>query len=311
MAARIRISVVVTNHNYRAYVREAIASALAQSFQPLEVVVVDDGSSDGSVELLKQIYGGAELVKILATENGGQLAAFRAGVSASAGDVVAFLDADDRWKGDHLERLAQIYLNESDAEFAYTNLEMFGERSGRYDLAAKGRRMGMRVLQTYFQHAWIGAPTSALSMRRELAVKILSRLVGHESDWKTRADDCLILGAGVLGAMKYRAPHVTVEYRIHAKNRWFGQARSRSDAIRHMWKVSRMNSALIGALSLHAIPPNAPDQEFKSIERPQWGDLVFHLAMIGKVHTGPWLRFRQRMVVLAYYLSSFIQRRPD
>ena len=87
-----RVSVVITNHNYGQFVGDAIASALEQVGPTPEVIVVDDGSSDGSREAIARF---GDRVRAIFTENNGQGAAFNVGWAASHGDIVMFLDADD------------------------------------------------------------------------------------------------------------------------------------------------------------------------------------------------------------------------
>jgi glycosyltransferase involved in cell wall biosynthesis len=86
------VSIVVINFNYGRYLEKAVASALAQSYAPLEVVVVDDGSTDNSLNILKKFAGRISLVN---KSRGGHVSAFNAGFAASRGDVLVFLDADD------------------------------------------------------------------------------------------------------------------------------------------------------------------------------------------------------------------------
>ena len=128
----LRFSVVVTSYNYRAFVREAVDGALAQSMAPFEVIVVDDGSTDGSPEYLRQTYGASPTVKVIATENRGQLAAFRTGVESAQGGVIAFLDADDYWEAGHLENLAAGYAAQSTVDFVFTNLRYVGAKAGTW-----------------------------------------------------------------------------------------------------------------------------------------------------------------------------------
>ena len=90
---RPRISVVITCFDYEDFVAEAIASALEQDPPPYEVVVVDDGSRDGS---LRRIEAFGDRVHVIAQTNAGQAAALSAGIAATSGDVVVTLDADDR-----------------------------------------------------------------------------------------------------------------------------------------------------------------------------------------------------------------------
>src|SRR5688500_10169891 len=85
-------SVIINNYNYGRYLGAAIDSALAQTYPHTEVVVVDDGSTDDSRQV---IAGYGERVVPVLKENGGQASAFNAGFAASRGDVVLFLDADD------------------------------------------------------------------------------------------------------------------------------------------------------------------------------------------------------------------------
>jgi glycosyltransferase involved in cell wall biosynthesis len=85
-------SVIISNHNYGAYLSEAIDSALAQSYTKTEVIVVDDGSVDDSREIIDTY---SDRVNCLYKDNGGQGSALNAGFALSRGDAVCFLDADD------------------------------------------------------------------------------------------------------------------------------------------------------------------------------------------------------------------------
>lgn len=87
-----RLSVVIANYNYEAYVAVAIESALALRWDDIEVVVVDDGSTDGSRRVIE---GYGNRVKSLFTENAGQRVAASRGFALTTGDVVIFLDSDD------------------------------------------------------------------------------------------------------------------------------------------------------------------------------------------------------------------------
>ena len=86
------VSIIINNYNYARYIAAAIDSALAQTWHPLEVIVVDDGSTDDSWAVIER-YG--ERVRALRQPNGGQGAAYNAGFEASRGEWVLFLDSDD------------------------------------------------------------------------------------------------------------------------------------------------------------------------------------------------------------------------
>ncbi len=91
-ATKPLVSVVVNNYNYGRFLAQAIDSALCQTYSPIEVLVVDDGSTDDSREVIAS-YG--DRVVAVLKKNGGQASAFNAAIAASRGDVLIFLDADD------------------------------------------------------------------------------------------------------------------------------------------------------------------------------------------------------------------------
>ena len=86
------VSIVINNYNYARYVAATIDSALAQTWHPLEVIVVDDGSTDDSWSVIE---GYGDRVRAIQQPNGGQGAAYNAGFAASRGEWVMFLDSDD------------------------------------------------------------------------------------------------------------------------------------------------------------------------------------------------------------------------
>jgi glycosyltransferase involved in cell wall biosynthesis len=86
------VSIIVINFNYGRFLENAVASALSQTYEPIEVVVVDDGSTDDSLDLLKKFAG---RIKLVAKAQGGHVSAVNAGFAAAQGDVLVFLDADD------------------------------------------------------------------------------------------------------------------------------------------------------------------------------------------------------------------------
>jgi hypothetical protein len=102
--SRLLVSVVITCHNYGRFLGAAIESALAQRYPATEVLVVDDGSTDDSRDIIARYAG--QVVAVI-KPHGGQGSAFNAGFLASRGDVVCFLDADDMLAPDAVARAAQ------------------------------------------------------------------------------------------------------------------------------------------------------------------------------------------------------------
>jgi cellulose synthase/poly-beta-1,6-N-acetylglucosamine synthase-like glycosyltransferase len=123
-----RLSVVIANHNYELYLGEAIDSALALRWGDVEVVVVDDGSTDGSAGLVHS-YG--DRVRSLLTENAGQREAVNRGFAACTGDVVIFLDADDVLPPDLPAHLAAVWSSSvSKVQFRMQRVDAAGKPLG-------------------------------------------------------------------------------------------------------------------------------------------------------------------------------------
>jgi len=92
------LSVIVPTFNRAHFLPRAVDSALAQSFRDLEVIVIDDGSADGTADLLASRYGGDKRVRYFQQENAGVSAARNAGLRAAQGQYIALLDSDDWWQ---------------------------------------------------------------------------------------------------------------------------------------------------------------------------------------------------------------------
>ncbi|MFO7957702.1 MAG: glycosyltransferase family A protein [Candidatus Brocadiia bacterium] len=127
MSERPLVSVIMPAYNAEAFVGEAIESALAQGYRPLEVLVADDGSSDATARVVKA-FGGP--VRYLWRRSGGPAAARNTALRAARGDYIAFLDSDDLWHPRKLE--VQLGLMEARPEVAICGTRMlkFRNRGG-------------------------------------------------------------------------------------------------------------------------------------------------------------------------------------
>jgi len=124
MADRTRpvtVSVVIPTHDRGRVVVEAIESALAQTHPPLEVIVVDDGSTDDTAERVGRLRDAR--VRYLRRPHAGVSAARNAGIAAATGDLVAFLDSDDLWKPDKVEAEIAALARYPSAGGVFSDLE--------------------------------------------------------------------------------------------------------------------------------------------------------------------------------------------
>ena len=105
-----KVSVIIPNYNYARFIGEAIESVLAQTYQPLEIIVVDDGSTDDSIKVIESF---GDKIKLIRQENGGVGKARNTGARNSNGDFFAFLDADDIWLPEKIEKQTELFNNAS------------------------------------------------------------------------------------------------------------------------------------------------------------------------------------------------------
>lgn len=292
-----RFSVVITSYNYKAFVEEAIDSALAQTRAPDQVIVVDDGSTDGSRELLQARYAGDARVTLLLGENGGQLVAFQRGVAAATGDVTCFLDADDRWSPDYLQQVGAVYDERRDIGFVFSDICLFGHETRTVGYARDALDLGYTAISTYVLTHWYGAPTSALSLRTELARRCLALPEDYARTWRLSADNCLVYGASVLGARKYYLPSGSVGYRIHGNNGWWSN-RSQTATF-----LNRLHSrALIGHYARMAGVDDSCIElaklEYKTKPSPPWSEAKRYASLSLRGNAPWWKRLERALSVL-------------
>ena len=107
--ASATISVIIPLYNKQREIGDTLHSVLAQTLQPTEIVVVDDGSTDGSAGAVRAIA--SPLVKLVTQANAGVCAARNRAIAESTGDLIALLDADDTWEPGFLEEIASMAFN--------------------------------------------------------------------------------------------------------------------------------------------------------------------------------------------------------
>jgi glycosyltransferase involved in cell wall biosynthesis len=167
------VSVLINNYNYGRFLGEAIDSALAQTYTNIEVIVVDDGSTDNSREVMAS-YGGRILP--IFKENGGQASAFNAGFAVSAGDIVCFLDSDDFFMPGKVSRIVKVFGENRQAGWCFETLPEFDSNTGvRYprDLLCTFGQQDMRNRMAAGIAPYLPTATSGLSFRRETLALIL------------------------------------------------------------------------------------------------------------------------------------------
>ncbi|MGD0886006.1 MAG: glycosyltransferase family 2 protein [Thermodesulfovibrionales bacterium] len=114
------ISVIIPAYNCAAYISDAVESVLSQSYQAVEIIVVDDGSTDNTAEILNQ-YQSNGILTCLYQVNKGPGAARNAGMSVSKGEYICFLDADDELEHDSLQKRHDVLRSHEDVMMVFTD----------------------------------------------------------------------------------------------------------------------------------------------------------------------------------------------
>lgn len=123
----MKFSVLINNFNYGTFIGQAIESVLAQTYPAYEIIVVDDGSTDNSRDVI-QSYGD-KIIPIF-QENAGQASAMNTGFSRATGDIICFLDSDDFFVPQKLEILNKVYSEHDDISWVFHDLkEIFADES--------------------------------------------------------------------------------------------------------------------------------------------------------------------------------------
>ncbi|MBZ9798141.1 glycosyltransferase family 2 protein [Mesorhizobium sp. ES1-4] len=226
------VGVVITCYNYRAYVEDAIRSVLGQTYRNWTCVIIDDASTDGSAEHVRQLLetiGDPRLSVRVRPQNGGQLASFRDGFAAGNEPFVAFLDADDVWLPNflaahlsaHLNTMRSASLSSSDLLLVDANRAVLAGTYAGFGKPRSGHQHGVIVPSgglvgemaadvagpstypvTYFgpeAYGWMWAPTSSMVFRRGALEPVLAfpfRSFSTSTDYL--AATCAHMAAGSL-----------------------------------------------------------------------------------------------------------------
>ena len=206
MAAPVRVSAVVPAYNRAGYLREAIDSALSQGFEGLEVVVVDDGSTDATPEILRS-YG--DRIRVHRQENAGQSAAVNRGVDLARGEYCAFLDSDDAWLPGKIARAVPLLDAEPTAALLYAAVEMMdGDGRAIPDPRPPRRTPAGAVLGLLLEGNFVRTPTAVFRRTAFLEAGGYDPALRCVNDW----DMWLRLATG---RPVLRDPVPAARYRLH------------------------------------------------------------------------------------------------
>src|SRR6185437_5416442 len=206
-------TVVIVNYNYGQFVAAAIDSVLEQTYEPLEIIVVDDGSTDDSQRIIST-YG--KRIRTVFQDNAGQGAAYNAGWSVACGKFLLFLDSDDVLRPDAVTKIAAAF-KDNDAVKVQFYLEQVDRGLGRLGYLLPS--YGFSHLEPRKQIARYGyytsPPASGNAFRKRFLDEIMP--IADEELYRRAADGYTTGLAGIAGHV-VSIPQVLGYYRIHGKN---------------------------------------------------------------------------------------------
>jgi glycosyltransferase involved in cell wall biosynthesis len=264
----VKTSVIIVTSNFARFIGESIRSVLSQEKPPSEILVVDDGSTDETVDILRDLAAHEQCIKVVFQENQGHLAALNAGVSAASGDVLFFLDGDDTYERGHVGNCLEVFRDHPHVDLVATAYRVFGKFEDVVRRHAASGILGSSAVAAMAAHYWAVGPTSCLALRRPLA----DRIFPYPEQWlshRVQAGEAgIVLGASMLGAREYFLAEPTMNYRSHESN--FDLARRKPAEA--SYRVTRLCCEVIEKFRLQAGLPVDFERhvlaEFQTWSRP-------------------------------------------
>lgn len=304
----MKISVVITNYNYEAYIGAALSSIQNQSQNGHidQIIVIDDGSTDNSINKLTE-YSDKQDMIVLEKSNAGQLSCFNAALEYIVGDIVFFLDADDVYHPSYIEKATTYYKNNPFCDFLFCDRNFIDQNNQNIEITKKKRIFpeksyyGYTPVITYTNNLWIGAATSCLSMKTELLKKILP--IPYESDWITRADDCLVWGASLALGYKCFLNEKLVSYRIHGDNYHHGKQIGKSKLHKRNLAINRLFKYLTHEYDTDKFE-HLIAHEFGALPEKTLEDLKIYMKALSKSNMNNFIKLRQAMSIMKNYVRQ-------
>lgn len=206
----ITVSVVIPAYNYAHFLEKALHSVFKQTYPIKEIIVVNDGSTDNTAELLAHY---SDRIQIIHQNNQGLSAAKNVGATHATGDLLAFLDADDIWLPQKLERQVQRFILEPNLGLVHCGLEIIDAKGCVQNREINGLEgwVGNEMLKLSRPVILGGGSGAVIPRNTFLSVGEFDRRLSVSHDWDMyyRIARCQKVGF---------VPEVLLQYRVHGQN---------------------------------------------------------------------------------------------
>jgi glycosyltransferase involved in cell wall biosynthesis len=289
------VSIIINNYNYERFLVDAINSALDQTYQNKEVIVVDDGSNDNSRSIINS-YG--DRVIPLFKENGGQTSAMNCAFNRSTGDVIIFIDADDVLEKECIENAVRLFESNENVIKVHWPLAVVDEATQKIGENIPKQIAQSAVLEQLLSKgpdAVLYPPTSGnawskVFLKQVMPLPEIDKELGLGS---ASADACLSILAPLYGEVKI-IPEPQGFYRVHGNNDFAGSSFEKKlkrnlaiyDHLCSLLKKHCERKGIIGDVqkwkdeswdykisqaSTELLSTVAPEESFLFVDEQQWG----------------------------------------
>lgn len=299
----MKTTCLINNYNYGKFILESVQSVLNQTVSFDEIIIVDDCSTDDSIDIIKNNFSDYPQIKlVLKPQNEGQLSAFNEGYLASTGDLIFFLDSDDIYQPTYLEEALNFYKQHPDCDFLFCGNEKFGTLEGISLPYETDRDLGYAIILTLYNPQWKGVITSAISMRRKIIERFLP--IPYLEDWRRRADDCLIWGASLVGAKRFFMAKPLVKYRMHGSNFMLTYQANISTVYQRFVSLNYMFEDIRQKMNYGSELYQLAHLEFRTIPCPTYHEFVLYCKLILSFSIPLYKKFGMLKPVFRHYWKN-------
>lgn len=161
------VSIIIPAYNAGRFISETIDSVLNQSYTNWELIVVNDGSKDSTLDIITSYVAKDKRISVITKENSGVSETRNKGIDASKGEFVAFLDADDVWLKDNLQKKVECLINNPEIDYVFSNMLQADENLKNQILTPVGKDTNILEDLLLWNGEVIPGPSSNLVVRKK------------------------------------------------------------------------------------------------------------------------------------------------
>lgn len=238
------VSVILCNYNYERFIAEAIDSVLCQTYDNFELIIVDDGSTDNSRDVIRSYSD--QRIHFITQKNQGQAAAFNAGFNSSKGEIICFLDSDDYWMPDKIAMVVDVF-KQGNYSIVQHNKYVINADSDLTGAIHPNVYFNGDALECYFSDNHVGffCTTSGIACRR----KDIELIFPLDVSWRICADVPITRALPLFGKV-FTFDRPLGFYRIHDVNNWM-MSEEQKDWIANQLKYTEYTNSILTKFGIY------------------------------------------------------------